>query len=212
MNKWGRWFALGVGIIFCAIGGWGISRQFYFTHKAAAPLSPKKVVTYSVSAPEEAPIPSQASYEVLADQPRRIVISSIGLDAFIQQAGTDQHNRVAVPDNVHLAGWYTKSVPPGDPGLSIIDGHVTGQYANGVFINLDKIRIGNTISVEYGDKITMRSFRVKSVLSVPVAEATDALFTRVDGIRAQLNLVTCTAYNNQSKSYDKRIIVVAEGI
>jgi LPXTG-site transpeptidase (sortase) family protein len=149
---------------------------------------------------------------VPADKPRRLTIPAIGLDAFIQQVSTDQNHRIAVPDNINLAGWYTRSVPPGETGLSIIDGHVTGQYTPGVFYNLGKLRVGDVVAVEYGGNSATYSFRVKSLRAVPANEATDVLFTRDESIVNQLNLITCSAYNSGSGHYDDRTIVVTERI
>lgn len=188
-----------------------MARQFYYTHKSS-PLAPTKVITRSVNNPSEAAIPQQEVYDVPADKPRRLMIPAIGLDAFIQQAGDDQNRRIAVPDNINLAGWYTSSALPGSSGLSVIDGHVTGQYTQGVFYNLNKLRSGDVISVEYGRHSATYNFRVKSLRAVPVDQATEILFARDSTIVSQLNLITCSAYNSSSGHYDDRTIVVAERI
>lgn len=200
------------GISLCAVGAWGLLRPVYYTHVTLAPIIPKKIITISTDTPSEVVIPPEATYEVAADKPRQISMPSIGLQSFVQQVGVDQNGRVAVPDNINLVGWFINSARPGERGLSVIDGHVYGQYGPGMFTALHNAKIGDLLTVEYGDHNTKYTFRVKTIRSVPESEATGVLFERDEAIEDQLNLITCINFNHQSQKYDNRLIVTTERI
>jgi LPXTG-site transpeptidase (sortase) family protein len=182
-------------------------RNWYNIQHAGVPTG-HTVATESTDAPSEQPVPD--SYSVPADKPLSIQLPTIKTEGFIQQVGVDKENQMVVPGNVNMAGWYTKSALPGDAGLSIIDGHVHGLYAKGIFFNLGKLKSDDTFTVTYGDK-SVRKFKVKQVQTVSTKDADTALFVRDKTILKQLNLITCTGrFDKESKTYDSRVIVVAE--
>lgn len=195
-----------VGLVLVGVGLNG-ARNWYHIQHAGVPAG-HTVATESTDAPSEQPVPS--NYSVPADKPLSIQLPTIKAEGFIQQVGIDKDNRMVVPGNVNLAGWYTKGAVPGDKGLGIIDGHVHGLYAKGIFYNLAKIKAGDAFTVTFGDK-SVRKFKVKQVQTVTTKEADTALFVSDYTIPKQLNLITCTGkYDKASKSYDSRVIVVAE--
>lgn len=174
------------------------------------PPDPTVTITNSTDHPDERTIkvlPDE--YKVAANQPRVLRLPSVNMSAYVQKVGVDQDERVAVPNNVSLAGWYTKSVAPGDPGLSIIDGHVAGRYKAGVFGQLYKLHVGDRIVVEYGDT-SQKQFNVTKMQTVPEAEAAAILFAKQPDIPAQLNLITCASYIAHTKTYADRLIVTTK--
>ena len=195
-----------VGLLLVGVGLNAV-RNWYNIQHAGVPAG-HTVATVSTDTPSEQPVPD--SYSVPADKPLSIQLPTIKTGGFIQQVGVDKENQMVVPSNVNMAGWYTKSVLPGDDGLSIIDGHVHGLYAKGIFYNLGKLKAGDEFTVTYGDK-SVRKFKVKQVQTVSIKEADTTLFVRDKNIPKQLNLITCTGkYDKASKTYDSRIIVVSE--
>ncbi|TXG78042.1 class F sortase [Patescibacteria group bacterium] len=195
-----------VGLVLVGVGLNAV-RNWYNIKNAGVPAG-HTVATISTDAPSEQPVPD--SYSVPADKPLSIQLPTIKTEGFIQQVGVDKENQMVVPSNVNMAGWYTKGALPGDDGLSIIDGHVHGLYAKGIFYNLGKLKAGDIFSVTYGDK-SVRKFKVKQVQTVSTKEADTALFVRDKTIPKQLNLITCTGrFDKESKTYDSRVIVVAE--
>lgn len=133
---------------------------------------------------------------------------SLGQEFYIQKVGIDHDGRVVVPTYIDLAGWLKDSVVPGEPGLSVIDGHVSGRYRAGVFKELHRLKTGDQIIIEMGDA-TLRKFKVTSTITVPEAEASKALFANQETTERQLNLITCASYNAATKSYLDRLIVSA---
>ena len=195
-----------VGLVLVGVGLNAV-RNWYNIQHAGVPAG-HTVATVSTDTPSEQPVPD--NYSVPADKPLSIQLPTIKTEGFIQQVGVDKENQMVVPGNVNMAGWYTKGSLPGDAGLSIIDGHVHGLYAKGIFFNLGKLKSDDTFTVTYGDK-SVRKFKVKQVQTVSTKEADTALFVRDKTISKQLNLITCTGrFDKDSKTYDSRVIVVTE--
>jgi LPXTG-site transpeptidase (sortase) family protein len=184
-------------------------RRIATTKDSPAPIA-GQIVTNDVVTPDETK--PKESYDVPADQPRRIVLGSIGAEGYIQQVSTNDKNTISVPTNVHFAGWYTGSVKPGKSGLSIIDGHVSGVYSDGIFKNLAEIKAGDQFSVEYGD-LTTKKFEVVDTIILPETESAALLFEKQEGIDKQLNLITCGGkFNKGTQTYDDRVVIVSKAI
>ena len=107
------------------------------------------------------------NYSVPADKPLSIQLPTIKAEGFIQQVGVDKENRMVVPNNVHMAGWYTGGVLVGANGLSILDGLVHGLYAKGILYNIDKLKADEKFTVTFGDK-SVKNFKVKKVQIYPL--------------------------------------------
>lgn len=206
-NAWAksRLAILVAGIVLLTIGG-VMARPWFKVRQAGVPPG-NSVATESLETPSEQSV--SADYTVPADRPLAVTIPSINVQGFIQQVGVDKANQMVAPSNVHMAGWYARSVLPGDAGLSIIDGHVNGLYAKGVFARLHELLPGQELTITFGDKRT-KSFTVKDIKTVSAAEATKELYIKDPGITSQLNLITCAGrYDKNTKTYDQRVIVVA---
>lgn len=148
-------------------------------------------------------------YKVPADQPRVIDIPGLGVTAYVQRVGIDQHNVMVAPDSIFFAGWYVGSIAPGEKGVSIIDGHVSGKYEDGIFRHLTNLKSGDVIRVQMGDN-TWREFVVASKNTYPVDDSAKALFADDPSIERELHLITCDGvFNSHTQEYDKRLIVTA---
>lgn len=166
------------------------------------------IVTESVEIPEES---EPEEFYVPLDLPKYLTIPSINVRGYIQSVGTDQDGLIAVPTNVHLAGWYINSAKPGKEGLSIIAGHRDGTTIGGIFRNLETLSKGDTLSVEYGDG-TVYDFEVVDLKQLSIEESFDFMYSRIDGVDIQLNLVTCGGkWSKEINTYEDRIIVRAKG-
>lgn len=202
-----RVVVIGVVITGLFVGGW-----YLMIHRKPASVNGKQnVVTYSTDKPGEEPI-DKNTYKSTAGptEPKYITLSTIGAEGYVEKVGVDQDKRIAVPTNIHLAGWYVEALKPGQVGLSIIDGHLDGYKHDGIFKNLAKLKAGDTYTVEKGDG-SLLNYKVKSVQTMSVADANSKLFSKDPSIKSQLNLITCGgAFDEGKKEYDKRVIVVSE--
>jgi LPXTG-site transpeptidase (sortase) family protein len=201
---------IGLGLL--GFAGYGLWQKYSATHNPHPLPASSTVVTQSTARPNETPVPSTSTYSVPADQPRRINLPRIGAEGFIQKVATDQTGAMAVPSNVHMAGWFVGETKPGDNGLSIIDGHVQGKYEPGIFKNLDMLRTGDVFAVEFGDQ-SERHFQVSSVKSYSIEQAAHEMFVTQPDISQQLNLITCGGrFNAQQHLYEQRTIVISKRI
>ncbi len=173
-------------------------------------FAPAPIVTYSTQTPEEKQ-PEEANYKWIGQEydPKRIVIPKINVNALIQNVGIDQNQQIAVPNNIHIAGWFADSVRPGSNGLSIIDGHVNGVSSDeGVFKRLKELSAGDTVQIIMGDNLVV-DFKVYSNQELSTADSATVLYSQVPEIESQLNLITCTGnFDRTAHQYDKRQITV----
>lgn len=197
-----------LGIILLAI-----STTFYLKdQKTSSPpvIQESSTVTYSTDNPSEEKPGNDYKWSGKTGEPKYIRLSSIHTEGYIQNVGIDQNKQVAVPNNIHLAGWFRDSVIPGEKGLSIIDGHVDGRASAGIFKNLGNLKQGDEFTVEMGSG-SLKTFRVKKVSTIDTNAAVNILFSQDPQIESQLNLITCGGtFNKQARQYDKRVIVVSE--
>lgn len=128
----------------------------------------------------------------------------------MQKVGIDQRGEVAVPNNIHKAGWFVDSAKPGLPGLSVITGHLNGTQSDGVFARLDGLAVGDTFTVDRanGERLSYEVFTTKTVVNT---DAVNELFSQDPSVSSQLNLITCAgSFNKRDRLYDKRVIVSAK--
>ncbi|HYH74592.1 MAG TPA: class F sortase [Candidatus Saccharimonadales bacterium] len=204
-----RWFLPGAIVLVAAAA----ASIIYLTQRSPAantPVSKPNIITVSTDNPSETKPPKDGyAWRGRPAEPKYIQLPSIKVEGHVQHVGIDQHKAVAVPNNVHIAGWFVDSVQPGDTGLSIIDGHVDGRREAGIFKDLASMQKDDTFTVTLGNDST-RTFKVVKVSRVKTADAPSVLFSQEPEVARQLNLITCGGtFDRASKSYDERIIVAA---
>ncbi len=146
--------------------------------------------------------------------PARMLIPALDVTANFQFNGLKPDQTLEVPSNVTDVGWYTGSVRPGQPGVSIVTGHVA-QIRNsiatkqGVFFNLNKLKPGDKLYV-INDKGETATFVVRELRTYgAAADATDVFTSRDSG--THLNLITCEGVWDQTKlEFSQRLVVFAD--
>ncbi len=186
-------------------GGIVVARQ----HKATPKT--ESLITYSTDSPDESKANADNyDWRGTPDEPKKIRITKINVDAFVQKAGVDQRKQVAVPNNVHLAGWFAESAKPGQDGLSIIAGHVSGKTSDGVFKNLNKLSKGDEFEIELGNG-EVKHHKLVDTQQVKESAAADVLFSQQPSVKSQVNLITCGGqFDRGSNQFSDRIIVAGE--
>ena len=128
-----------------------------YSQRNGAHREMKKAVASLVEAEPTAAVeaaiqPSTYAWKGAASEPERLLIPRLQVDGYVESLGIGASNDVAVPSNIHLAGWFNKSARPGDRGLSVIDGHLDGPHTpDGIFSRLGTLRTGDAFSVTRGD-------------------------------------------------------------
>jgi sortase family protein len=122
--------------------------------------------------------------------PVGIAIPGIGLEARVVRVGVDRRTGgVEVPPDVHTVGWYRFSPVPGEPGSSVLLGHVdSSTQGPGAFFHLASLEPGTRIRVLLADG-SARAFRVVARRSYLKSRLPAAVFARAG--RPVLTLVTC---------------------
>ncbi len=199
------------GLSLLAFSANSLLTRYQATHNPS-PQLPETTVTHSTTTPDETPVKAKdfdTGPKVPANQPRQIILPTIGAQGYIQKIGLDQHQAVAVPTNIHVAGWFVGQTRPGEPGLSLIGGHVQGRYQPGIFKNLTKIKPGDTFRIELGDH-SIRQFQVTRVSKLNLTDTAQQMLLQDKTITHQLNLITCGGnYDAKTKQYDQRVLVVS---
>jgi sortase (surface protein transpeptidase) len=94
-----------------------------------------------------------------------------------------------VPPDVRTVGWYRFSPIPGEPGSSVLLGHVdSSTQGPGAFFHLARLEPGSKIRVLLADG-SARSFRVVARRSYLKSRLPATVFARTG--RPILTLVTC---------------------
>ena len=141
--------------------------------------------------------------------PVRIELSSIGVDAHVEDLGLNAAGALQAPRNFTDAGWYAEGVLPGAPGNAVFDGHVNNALtAAGVFEHLAQLRTGDTIRVSdaIGHALI---FTVEAIKTYPVdAAPAQEIFSRAGP--PGLALITCDgAWNQAQHQFSNRLVVFA---
>lgn len=205
---WWLLILLSIGLLsFAAYGLWDWSN----TTRGPEPVIAEDTITHSTDRPDETqPTQACADYRVPPSQPRQIEIPDLQVSGCIQKVGIDQHNAIAVPPNIHLAGWYTDSVLPGEPGVSVVVGHVLGRYNDAIFAQLSTLSVGDVFRIQFGD-MSWKEFEVLSTDDYSVEQTATEQFRQLDDVERQLTLVTCGGtWLPDEETYDRRVVVRSE--
>lgn len=151
------------------------------------------------------------SYKVAADLPRAIYIDKIDVKARVLPMGVNTDGTMQSPINIFDAGWYSSSSKPGEVGAMVVDAHASGRLREGLFAYIDKMAVGDVITIEKGDGKKL-NYRVTHTEEVPLDQVDmKKLLLPYGSATNGLNLITCSgSYVKASATYDHRTIVYAE--
>ena len=146
------------------------------------------------------------------DQPARLIIPAIDVDAAIQSVGLSKtgNGTMGIPSNFTDVAWYNQGALPGAPGSAVIAGHLDGRNVpQAVFYNLEKLNVGDLLEVVDASGKRLEFKVVGSRIYDHDASTFDIFSGDVSKVR--LNLITCTGdWIKSQKLYDKRIVVFTE--
>jgi sortase (surface protein transpeptidase) len=140
--------------------------------------------------------------------PVSISIPEIGVQSPLISLGLNPDQTLEVPADFAVAGWYRYRPVPGNPGPSVIAGHVDSRVGPAVFARLRELHPGSSIDVRRSDGTT-------AVFSVDAIEqhGKDSFPTeRVYGPTpsAALRVITCGgSFDWSTHHYRDNVIVFA---
>ncbi len=154
------------------------------------------------------PVQAAPMASATSSQPARLIISSLNINARVQDVGVTKANAMGTPSNFTDVAWYKYGPVPGALGSAVIDGHVdNGLALAGVFKHLVDIQIGDDVTVVANDG-SEKHFVVTDIENYPYQNSpSDIIFDHnTDGSR--LNLITCEgAWVAAGRTYDHRLVV-----
>lgn len=138
--------------------------------------------------------------------PARLQIPSIDVDASVEPSGLLENGDMDVPNDVISTGWFENGYMPGEPGNSVIAGHVDGKNGPAVFYDIDQLKKGDEVIVtgEDGENLTFIVERLE------VYPFDDSPLREIFGFSngSHLNLITCTGeFNKDGDFYEDRLVV-----
>jgi LPXTG-site transpeptidase (sortase) family protein len=102
--------------------------------------------------------------------PVRLSIPKLGLDAPVEQVGTDSSGAMGIPHDYRDVAWFAPGVVPGDDGDAVIDGHldwvVNGKDVRAVFWSLGSLQAGDELDVATQDGRVLK-FSVTQLQLIP---------------------------------------------
>ncbi|MGQ9674931.1 MAG: class F sortase [Chloroflexota bacterium] len=160
--------------------------------------SPTRSVQIAVSGPPYKGLPNNT----------RIKVPSLGIDAPVVPVGLTAEGEVQPPPSPDSVGWYNLSPVPGNPGNSILAGHVDWKDRAAVFWDLRKLKPGDIINMSSPDRLDV-SFVVEWVERYKPEEAPiDRIFASL--YEPALTVITCEGvFDPATRDYSLRLVVRA---
>jgi hypothetical protein len=153
-----------------------------------------------------------AEVEVLPpSEPVAVDIPGIQVSSPLHPLGLDDDGALQVPSGERYdeAAWYDGSPTPGEPGPTVIEGHVTSQGSTpSVFFELGALGVGDTVDVTREDG-TVVTFEVYATDSFPKDSFPKvAVYGNTAG--PELRLITCGGdYDPVARAHVDNIVVFA---
>jgi len=151
-----------------------------------------------------------ASYRVAKDMARLLIIDKINVNARVSQVGAEQKDNFAAPDNIFNAGWYNRSVKPGEQGVVVLTGQVYGPTKPGIFSNLGNVLVGDKLRIERGDgKLFVYTVKEVETYENDKVDVNKVLTPAQPG-KPGLNLLSSSSrFNIRTNRFEKRMAVFA---
>lgn len=180
---------------------------------AAAPepaSSPPAPVTSSAttSAPQAV---GELQSSPAAEHPVSVAIPEIGVDSALMSLGLNPDGTIEVPPTEpgSPAGWYVGSPVPGQPGPSILLGHVNATDGGpGVFSRLRDLDTDDLINVSQEDGNTAVFRFVRGEKYSKSSFPSNLVYGNTPG--PELRLITCDGFNSDSGEFEDNYVVYAE--
>jgi LPXTG-site transpeptidase (sortase) family protein len=155
------------------------------------------------------PVSGHVPRSVASGPPARVRVAAIGVDARVIPLGVDADGHLQVPDEFSVAGWWQGGAEPGEPGPTVLVGHVDSYQGPAVFYRLQDLEVGDKVvdTVAGGHSL---AYRVTGTQEVPKDDfPTQAVYGHTPG--PTLRLITCGGpFDRTTGHYRHNTIVFAE--
>ena len=145
-------------------------------------------------------------------EPVSISIPAIDVSSAVFAIGKNPDGTLAVPQpgpNLDKAAWFENSPTPGQPGPSVIEGHVaTDESGPSIFYDLADLRPGDEISVQREDGRTV-VFTVDALREFDKDAFPTELVYGGDLGTPTLRLITCSSFDPSVGKHTGNLVVFA---
>lgn len=157
---------------------------------------PPSAASSDSATPDTSPAPPRAT-PLGPAQPAHISIPAIGVSSKVFPIGKNPDGSLAVPKpgpRLNTVAWYQNSPTPGQPGPSILLGHVDSVQGPSVFFRLGDVHPGDKVVVRRRDHVTV-VFTVNAVRDFKKRRFPSRLvYGGSDLSTPQLRLITCSDF------------------
>ncbi|MGH3442230.1 MAG: class F sortase, partial [Nitriliruptorales bacterium] len=138
--------------------------------------------------------------------PIGVWIPRIDVAAPLQTLGLNPDRTLEVPRDWDVVGWYGGAPRPGEPGASVLAGHVDSRSGPAVFLRLGELRPGDLVHVVYEGGF-VAAFVVEALERHPKREfPTERVYGETEA--PTIRLITCTgSFDRSAGSYEDNLIV-----
>ncbi|MCW1805990.1 MULTISPECIES: class F sortase [Brachybacterium] len=174
---------------------------------ASDPGSTSRPTTPESSQPTSTPEATPTALP--ASEPTRVRLDGRGIDGNVFPISLADDGTLPAPSGARKddAAWYDGSPTPGQPGPSVIEGHVTYGGEPSVFFELGAVQKGDRVTVDREDGRTA-AFEVYDVARFPKdAFPTEGVYGNTAG--PELRLITCGGSVDGEGRHADNVIVFA---
>jgi Sortase domain len=161
-----------------------------------------------LSRPAASGAPASQAPPVVVARPTVVAIPAVDLTARLVPLGLDEDGALEPPVDFDVAGWYADGPEPGEPGPTVIAGHVDSYVGPAAFYRLGDVSRGDDVLVTGADGTTLRYVVERVEQHAKTAFPTDEVYAPTDG--SALRLITCGgAFDHDAGHYDDNVVVFA---
>jgi hypothetical protein len=190
----------GVIALVAALAGLALIGVAWRAQVSAPQPHPSGRIDVAAAAPTadlgRSPSPAR-SHPLGPSRPVRIAIPAIGVHSAVFPIGKTRTGRLGVPQpgpRLNQVAWYRRSPAPGQPGPSVLLGHVDSVEGPSVFFRLGDVHPGDKVRIRRKDGTTV-VFTVNAVRDFHKAHFPSRLvYGGADLTTPQLRLITCSDY------------------
>ena len=139
--------------------------------------------------------------------PESLTIPAIQVSSDVIRLGLNKDQTVEVPKDPAMVGWYTRGPAPGQPGSSVMLGHVDSKHGPAVFYRLRNLEATDRVAVRLSDG-SVAHFEVTRVVTYANEDFPAQKVYAGKPSRPVLNLVTCGGeYDRAAGGYQSNVVV-----
>ena len=195
--------ALGLGLAALGVAVTGAGPEPDRAPAAGAP--PTASATSTNSEPTLAAVSATAPAELRATE---VALPTVAVRSRLVELDVGAGGALQAPADPAVAGWYVRGAAPGEPGPTVIAGHVDSRSGPAVFHRLDELAPGDRVEVTRSDGRVF-AYRVATVEQHPKdAFPTARVYGPTPG--PELRLITCGGdFDRRSRHYRDNVVVTA---